>query len=377
MPVQQRRTMIALAALAALFALPGSMARAAQGGAKLSIARTGPSLATATPPAATPAPAGTPARGPDQAGPAAAAPETVSLVALPRAPRVGQHVRLTVLDPPSGATGYVWDLLGDGAYRRLGAPGWHTDTVFRSAGTHPVAVRFTAGGTVHAGILQLTIAPARASGSGAPGAAFSSTAAAGTDSAASSSSGKRSGAHSSASPSSGKRSGADSAASPRSPGRVAAPTAHTAGDPSVTIADFHFSPGATTVHVADTITWTNDGPSAHSATAGDGSFDTGVLQKGQSGSHTFTQAGTFAYICKIHPFMHGTIVVLASTSPTTTQPAQTPPASAAQTTTGSPATAAAVGQPTLPNTGMNVTAALLTGLVLLGLGAALRRTPAR
>ena len=48
-------------------------------------------------------------------------------------------------------------------------------------------------------------------------------------------------------------------------------------------------------------------PDAHSATANDGSFDTGILSKGGSGSHTFTQAGTFSYICTPHPFMKGTV----------------------------------------------------------------------
>ena len=56
----------------------------------------------------------------------------------------------------------------------------------------------------------------------------------------------------------------------------------------------------------DTVTWSNNGPTGHSATANDGSFDTGILQKGSSGSHTFSQAGTFSYICTPHPFMKGT-----------------------------------------------------------------------
>jgi plastocyanin len=333
---------IALVALFALAALPGSMARAAQGGAKLSIAGAAGSRSTGTTPAGAPAGAGTPP----------ATPVAVSLVALPQVPRVGQPVRLSVVDPPAGATRYVWDLIGHGAYQHRGEPGWHTDAVFDSAGTHSVAVRFTAGGTVHAGVLRLTVAAAHASGPRAPGAAYSSAGHA-----------------------------AHHSAAPRTRSRRAAPrVARTAGDPGVTIADFHFSPSATTVHVGDTITWTNDGPSAHSATASDGSFDTGVLQKGQSGSHTFTKAGTFAYVCTIHPFMHGTIVVLASTSPsTTTQPAPSAAAPATQTTTGSPASAAgpAAGQPTLPNTGMNVLGGLLAGLLLLGSGAALRRTLAK
>jgi LPXTG-motif cell wall-anchored protein len=363
--------MIALGALSALTALTGSVAQAAQRGAKLSIVShstgasdspgthsTGASHSSGTLAVTTPTTPTTPATTPPsaQAGPPAGAPVAVSLVALPRVPRVGQLVRLTVVDPPPGATGYVWDLLGHAVYQRRLGPGWHTDTLFRSAGTHPVAVRFTVGGVVHSGVMQLTVAPAGASHSGTPGAASSNPA-------GGLSSRRASGAHPAASLSS--RRGARS------------PAARTAGDPGVTIADFHFSPSATTVHVGDTITWTNNGPSGHTATAGDGSFDTGVLQKGQSASHTFTKAGTFAYVCRIHPFMHGTIVVLAGTSPSSTQPTQTPAASTAQTTTASPAAAAATGQPTLPNTGMNVIAGLLAGLALLGLGAALRRTLAR
>jgi LPXTG-motif cell wall-anchored protein len=158
-------------------------------------------------------------------------------------------------------------------------------------------------------------------------------------------------------------------------GRV---TAHTAGDPAVTIADFHFSPASTTIHVGDTITWSNSGPSSHTATASNGSFNTGILKKGQSASHTFTQPGTYAYVCQIHPFMHGTITVLASTTSTTTS-STTPAATTtgAATTTPTATTAAAQTGPSLPNTGFNVLAGLFAGLVLLGLGAGLRRTRSR
>ncbi len=103
-------------------------------------------------------------------------------------------------------------------------------------------------------------------------------------------------------------------------------TAHAANDTSVTISDFQFTPATITIHVGDTVTWTNHGPSAHTATANNGSFNTGVLQKGHSASHTFTTAGTFTYICQIHPFMHGTVVVLANTTSTTTPKTTTTPA---------------------------------------------------
>jgi LPXTG-motif cell wall-anchored protein len=155
-------------------------------------------------------------------------------------------------------------------------------------------------------------------------------------------------------------------------------TAHAANDTSVTISDFKFTPASITIHVGDTVTWTNDGPSAHTATANNGSFNTGVLQKGHSASHTFTTAGTFTYICQIHPFMHGTVVVLANststtttpkttTTPTTSTPATTTPAS----TTPSSTTSSSAGE--LPTTGFAATAILLAGLVLAGLGLAVRK----
>jgi plastocyanin len=152
-------------------------------------------------------------------------------------------------------------------------------------------------------------------------------------------------------------------------GRV---TAHVAGDPGVTVADFHFSPATTTIHAGDTITWTNDGPSSHTATAHGGSFDTGVLKKGQSASHTFTAPGTFSYFCQIHPFMHGTVVVLAATTSSATS-TQTSAATTPATTTPPATTAAASDGPTLPNTGFNVLAGLGVGLLLLALGAGVRR----
>jgi LPXTG-motif cell wall-anchored protein len=174
----------------------------------------------------------------------------------------------------------------------------------------------------------------------------------------------------------GRRNARDHATAPH--GRV---TARAAGDPGVAIADFHFSPSTTTIHVGDTITWSNSGPSSHTATATNGSFNTGILKKGHSASHTFTQAGTFAYVCQIHPFMHGTIIVLASTTSTTTSATTSTPTAttptAATPTAATPAATSGPPGPTLPNTGFDVLSGLSAGLVLLGAGAALRRTRRR
>ncbi|HEX2865311.1 MAG TPA: cupredoxin family copper-binding protein [Deinococcales bacterium] len=80
---------------------------------------------------------------------------------------------------------------------------------------------------------------------------------------------------------------------------------------AVTMQDFNFSPANLTVAVGTTVTFTNQGSASHSATANDGSFDTGVLASGKSASVTFTKAGTFAYHCVIHPMMTGSITVTA------------------------------------------------------------------
>ena len=88
--------------------------------------------------------------------------------------------------------------------------------------------------------------------------------------------------------------------------------AHKAASASVTIADFFFSPASVTVAIGDTVTWHNTGQALHNATANDGSFKTPDLNQGRSASHRFTSAGTFSYICTIHPNMHGTVRVLSS-----------------------------------------------------------------
>lgn len=78
---------------------------------------------------------------------------------------------------------------------------------------------------------------------------------------------------------------------------------------SVTIEGFAFSPAELTVAAGDTITFTNMDGAPHTATADDGSFDTGRLNRGESAEITVTAAGTLPYKCAFHPNMRGTITV--------------------------------------------------------------------
>jgi LPXTG-motif cell wall-anchored protein len=101
------------------------------------------------------------------------------------------------------------------------------------------------------------------------------------------------------------------AESDRRPQKVG-PIATAAASTTVTIEGFAFSPKSITVDVGDTVTWRNNDDVAHSATAEDGSFDTGTFGNGRSRSETFDTAGTFQYICTPHPFMKGTVEVNAA-----------------------------------------------------------------
>ena len=87
------------------------------------------------------------------------------------------------------------------------------------------------------------------------------------------------------------------------------PTTAQAQQASVNIKDFEFVPSKVTIKVGGTVTWTNGGPSVHTVTADDGSFDSGQLQKGKTFSRTFESTGTFSYHCSIHPSMKAQVVV--------------------------------------------------------------------
>jgi plastocyanin len=78
----------------------------------------------------------------------------------------------------------------------------------------------------------------------------------------------------------------------------------------VEIIEFTYSPDPVVVQVGGKVTWKNDDSPSHTATADDGSFETGVIETGKAKSETFKEAGTFTYFCKIHPFMHGSVEVV-------------------------------------------------------------------
>ncbi|HEX6688989.1 MAG TPA: cupredoxin family copper-binding protein [Solirubrobacterales bacterium] len=100
--------------------------------------------------------------------------------------------------------------------------------------------------------------------------------------------------------------GEDSTAS----GNAAAPSGDPVRSAEVEIEDFAYRPDPVTIEEGGKVIWKNRDSVAHTATAEDGSFDTGTIEEGKLKSETFKEAGTYDYICSIHPTMHGTIEVV-------------------------------------------------------------------
>jgi amicyanin len=78
---------------------------------------------------------------------------------------------------------------------------------------------------------------------------------------------------------------------------------------AVVIANFAFSPATITVTAGSTVVWTNNDSVQHDITFDGGKIRSSVLNQNDTFSHTFPTAGTYHYICSIHPFMHGTVIV--------------------------------------------------------------------
>jgi plastocyanin len=93
-------------------------------------------------------------------------------------------------------------------------------------------------------------------------------------------------------------------------GNAPAPSGDAVRSAKVEIDDFSYNPDPVTIEEGGKVIWINKDSVAHTATAEDGSFDTGTLEEGKLKSETFKQPGTYRYVCSIHPEMHGTVEVV-------------------------------------------------------------------
>jgi amicyanin len=87
--------------------------------------------------------------------------------------------------------------------------------------------------------------------------------------------------------------------------------ASSGGAIKVDMKNLAFSPATINAKVGQTVTWTNDDTPAHNVTYVSGPKFNSSSTINPHGTFSFklTEAGTIHYVCTIHPFMKGTIVV--------------------------------------------------------------------
>ena len=106
-------------------------------------------------------------------------------------------------------------------------------------------------------------------------------------------------------------SGCTSAPEKTAPQATNTPPQHTTPPPlqaaKIEIVEFTFYPAEVAIVKGGTVTWSQKDSIKHTVTGSD--FDSGELGQGQTFSHTFNEAGTFDFWCKIHSSMRGKVIV--------------------------------------------------------------------
>jgi plastocyanin len=76
--------------------------------------------------------------------------------------------------------------------------------------------------------------------------------------------------------------------------------------------EFYYQPREVTIPNDTSVTWVNQDSALHTATADNGSFDTGIIPIDANATVIITGSGKLDYHCTIHPWMQGTITVVSS-----------------------------------------------------------------
>ena len=100
----------------------------------------------------------------------------------------------------------------------------------------------------------------------------------------------------------------ESPATPKS--AASSPSTVHSGHVTVAISNYAFSPQTLVVRAGTRVTWANADPTAHSATADGGAFDTGTIPPHASRTVTLRRPGTYPYHCVFHAFMTASIKVV-------------------------------------------------------------------
>jgi plastocyanin len=109
--------------------------------------------------------------------------------------------------------------------------------------------------------------------------------------------------------SSSSKSTSTSAPPPATTSTSSAASGSGSGGVTIKAAGFAFNPTSVTVKKGQKVTWTNSDSAPHNVTSSDGTIKSKDFTNGQSFTYTATKAGTFHYICTIHPQMKATLIV--------------------------------------------------------------------
>ena len=70
-----------------------------------------------------------------------------------------------------------------------------------------------------------------------------------------------------------------------------------------------FSPASVEIVIGDAVSWRNNSVREHDVASDTTGFDSGRVGSGDIFAHTFTAAGSFPYVCRIHDAMRGEVAV--------------------------------------------------------------------
>jgi plastocyanin len=92
---------------------------------------------------------------------------------------------------------------------------------------------------------------------------------------------------------------------------IFAARAGAAGEQTIEVSakGFMFTPATITVKAGTTVTWVNLDEEPHTVFSDAGLFRSSALDTKERFSFKFDKAGTYHYLCTIHPRMLGTVVV--------------------------------------------------------------------
>ena len=103
---------------------------------------------------------------------------------------------------------------------------------------------------------------------------------------------------------------------------LGATPASPAGSPITTVSmvDNAYEPRMPTVPVGTPVAFANAGAEPHTATALDGSFDTGQVNAGERATITIAEPGVHRMFCRFHPEMTGRVTALEPPAPSAASP---------------------------------------------------------